>query len=145
QGSKKASEDLLYQGQRLGEDMKVLRAPKNTDDIRLLIALFDIVGKAPQLDNVDVLSKKWITEQDDIREFIEPGERLSAIYRQYESVLLPEACEQEVLAIRQCLMSHGRKWYRFLISDYRKSTKQLAVICRTTLPDDINTRLNYVN
>lgn len=145
QGSKKASEDLLYQGQRLGEDMKVLRAPKNTDDIRLLIALFDIAGKAPQLDNVDVLSKKWITEQEDIREFIEAGERLSAIYRQYESVLLPEAWEQEVLAIRQCLMSHGRKWYRFLISDYRKSTKQLAVICRTTLPDDINTRLNYVN
>ncbi|MEH6305430.1 DUF3320 domain-containing protein [Olivibacter sp. CPCC 100613] len=145
QESKKATEDLLYHGRKLGEDIGAPLIPKSTDDIRLLIDFFGVAGSAPRLDGVDVLSQKWITKQEDIHEFIEAGERLSTIYKQYEQRLLPEAWEHDVLALRQSLMAHGTKWYRFLISDYRKSTKQLAALCHAALPDDLAMKLDYVN
>ncbi|MDI6034702.1 DUF3320 domain-containing protein [Flavobacterium sp. LB2P84] len=87
----------------------------------------------------------WLNNQADIAELLETGIRLQELHTQYDSLIIPEAWDYDVLEIRQNLIVHGSKWYKFLIGDYKNSVKKLSALLTTAIPSDLNTKLEYVN
>ena len=49
------------------------------------------------------------------------------------------------MEIRENLMAHGHKWYKFLIGAYKRSNRQLAALCKQELPRDKEDKLQYVD
>ncbi|MEX2592624.1 MAG: DUF3320 domain-containing protein [Anditalea sp.] len=124
-----------------------LGVPKTCDvpGINLLVNLSDVASKNPGLSGIEIRNPAWLNNKADIKELLEVGSRLSVLHKEYDSVFIPEAWEQNFLEIRQNLIAHGHKWYKFLIGDYKKSIKQLASVLNAPMPEDLPTKIKYVD
>ena len=110
-----------------------------------LVTMSLTASRQPDLHDINITSNQWLLCTADIRELLETGQRLTALHAKYTDILLPEAWDQQVLEIRQNLVLHGDKWYRFMIGAYNKSNQQLAVLCKTALPKETAAKLQYVD
>jgi Superfamily I DNA and RNA helicases and helicase subunits len=122
-----------------------VQPPDSEDAVQSLVKLFHWVEKRPELTDINIKNPAWITQEEDIRELLDTGERLAALHREYDEILLPEAWEQQMIEIRQNILLHGGKWYKFLIGEYKRSVKQLAAFSRQVLPKDANEKLRIVD
>ncbi|MEA5405465.1 DUF3320 domain-containing protein [Arcicella sp. DC2W] len=133
---------------KLVEDVSQFMSVSNPVDKNSTIKLIDITilaSKNPGIKDMVVNDSAWLNHQVDISEILEAGSRLSELHKKYDSIFIPEAWEQNLLEIRQNLITHGHKWYKFLIGDYKKSLKQLAGLLNTSMPEDLDTKLVYIN
>ncbi|RZJ76018.1 MAG: DUF3320 domain-containing protein [Flavobacterium sp.] len=117
----------------------------DTADIKRLITLSKVASTSPDLRDIAIHDASWTTQYEDLRELLDKGERLNQIRQAYEHILLPEAWSQNVLHIRQNLMLHGRKWYKFIIGDYKRSVKELASFSLVPLPDELDSKIKYTD
>jgi len=99
----------------------------------------------PDIAGVQLKHPAWLQQKEDIKEFIETGKRLRQIRQVYDPILIPEAWDQQVLEMRQHLLAFGDKWYKFLNSDYNKTNRQLAALCRSGAPDDLQGKLSCID
>lgn len=123
----------------------IVNTPQDSTSTETLINLAILASQTPGLETITIDDSSWLDNQADIAELIESGSRLATLHKEYDAIFIPEAWEQNVLEIRQNLITHGQKWYNFLIGDYKKSIKQLAGLLNTSLPKDLDTQLLYVN
>lgn len=123
----------------------LMTQPETAKAVEGLIAVAKVIAGSPDLSGIAIRETAWTSNYEDIRELLEKGEKLSKLKAGYEEILLPEAWNKDVLQIRQNLMAHGQKWYKFIIGDYKKSVKELASFARLPLPEDLAGKLKYVD
>lgn len=111
---------------------------------KLLTALLT-AAENPGIQSMAIHDAAWLNSQADIEEMISTGIRIKELHSKYDTVLIPEAWSSDVIGIRQDLIVHGNKWYKFLISDYKNSVKKLSTVLNTAMPSDLATKLEYVN
>jgi very-short-patch-repair endonuclease len=114
-------------------------------EVTALVALLELLSAAPDLREIAVKDPAWSLNYEDIRELLETGKELSDLRLRYENILHAEAWDQQLLEIRQNLVAHGHKWYKFLLGDYKKSVKQLASYAIGGLPDTLEEKLQYID
>jgi very-short-patch-repair endonuclease len=119
--------------------------PLSLAQVTTLVAILELLSAAPDLREIAVKDPAWALNYEDIRELLEAGKELSDLRFRYENILHPEAWDQHVLEIRQNLVAHGHKWYKFLLGDYKKSVKQLASYATGALPDTLEEKLQYID
>ncbi|WP_163399678.1 DUF3320 domain-containing protein [Flavobacterium fluviatile] len=115
------------------------------DDVKLLLKTIKTASENPGLTSMNIIDSAWLNNQADIAELLETGIRLEELHRQYDNLVIPESWDYDLLEIRQNLIVHGSKWYKFLIGDYKNSVKRLSALLTTQVPSDLNTKLEYVN
>ncbi|RAJ33015.1 DUF3320 domain-containing protein [Pedobacter cryoconitis] len=119
--------------------------PPSVADAEKLVALLTFLSNSPDLRDIAVKDQAWLLNQEDIEELFQTGADLSALHGAYENIFYPEAWDQQVLELRQNLIAHGHKWYKFLLGDYKRSIKQLASFTKIALPDALNDRIKYID
>ena len=119
--------------------------PETLSQVLQLITLLEFLSLAPDLRDIAITDQAWASNFEDVKELLETGKALTELRQRYENILQPEAWDQNVLEIRQNLLEHGPKWYKFLLGDYRRSVKQLASLALGPLPDALEERLQYVD
>lgn len=122
-----------------------IRPSTELSDIERLIKTIKTAAENPGITSMNLNDSGWLNNQEDIAELLETGIRLQELHRQYDNLIIPEAWDYDVLEIRQNLIVHGSKWYKFLIGDYKNSVKKLSALLTTETPSDLNTKLDYVN
>lgn len=151
-------EDMLLKafaaGEKLAGEAKVaataaaehigLPSPPDAGAATELVGFLKLLSLQPVLDGMAIAANTWLLNQGDMEELIATGKRWVALREQYKDIFIPEAWQQDVMPIRQNLLLHGRKWYKFIISDYNRSNKLLATLCRSGFPDSIDEKLAYV-
>jgi superfamily I DNA and/or RNA helicase len=115
------------------------------DDVKLLLKTIKTAAENPGITSMNITDSAWLNNQADIAELLENGIRLEELHTQYDNLVIPEAWDYDLLEIRQNLIVHGNKWYKFLIGDYKNSVKKLSALLTTPVPSDLNTKLEYVN
>ncbi|MCC9063679.1 DUF3320 domain-containing protein [Flavobacterium piscisymbiosum] len=115
------------------------------EDIDQLLKTIKTAAENPGLSSINISDPAWLNNQADIAELLETGIRLQEMHKKYDSLVIPEAWDYDLLEVRQNLIVHGSKWYKFLIGDYKNSVKKLAAILTAPLPSDLNEKLEYVN
>ncbi len=118
--------------------------PVNREESLRLAAVAELAAAQPGLQELHIKSSSWLLYRDSIQEALQAGEQLTQLHRQYDDVFLPEAWEQNVLEIRQELLEHGQKWYKFLIGSYNQANKKLKALCKAPLPKETGEKLQYV-
>lgn len=119
--------------------------PENREAAMALAQTLELLAQHPGVAGVAVAQKDWLEKQEAIAAWLAAGHRFAAIKQQYQDLIIPEAWSQDVMPIRQELMVHGNKWYRFLIGSYKKAVKQLQGLSKTALPKNLETRLQWVD
>jgi very-short-patch-repair endonuclease len=140
----KATEQLLELSEQIARNFKI-DVPKKYDDSIALLAFLDLISQSPDLKGINIRTNEWILRKSDIEEILTSGKELTVLHEKYSEILLPEAWEQNVLGIRQSLLKHGNKWYKFLIGDYKKSNAQLASLCKASLPKENSSKIEFVD
>lgn len=101
--------------------------------------------EAPKLEGVRINTGDWQARSDDIRDLLQTGSALAAIIEQYDSVLIPDAWDQDLLETRQHLFNYGGKWWRFLSSNYRNARNHFDGICRVEAPKAVEKKIEIVD
>ncbi|RAJ88243.1 AAA domain-containing protein [Chitinophaga dinghuensis] len=122
-----------------------LPVPQQMAVAEVLADICEVIGAQPDIRGINAAHPAWTNQGHLIREILEAGQQAATLRQQYQNILIPEAWEQELLQVRQDLLAHGNKWYKFLIGSYRRSKQQLAALCLQGLPEDNTTRLQYVD
>lgn len=122
-----------------------LPVPAKSSELPTLLATALLVLKSPDLRGIHITAAGWIQQAADIEGLIQNGNTFSKIRSEYKDLLHPEAWQLPVLEIRSNLVTHGRKWYKFLIGSYKQSVKQLAMVCKSPLPGDLAGKLQYAD
>ena len=136
---------LRDSSEKLAQRLK-FKMPDTCEAVESLIRMARRVLKAPNLEGVAVQSTEWLTQTDDLEAGLSAEERLSELHSEHDSILIPEAWEQDVLEIRQMLAAYGSKWWRFLTRKYRRARSQLAGLCtRGELPKSQGARLRMLD
>ena len=144
--SKAAFQQLRHLRQRAEAVTKLLgiKPPASLKGARAYHHLALFILEAPDLDGVLIEDGAWIQQAQAIEQAVATGRRHDEIRNNYDARLIPEAWSQQVLPLRQSLITYGPKWWRFFVSDYRKAKAQLAGLCRQELPKDHAAQLDLV-
>ncbi|GGH63118.1 DNA polymerase III delta prime subunit/very-short-patch-repair endonuclease [Filimonas zeae] len=135
----------LQQEARLLAEHLGLPVPACSGDVTPLLTIAQLVLKCPDVQGVNVSSAGWLQQAAGIEEILNNGHTLADIRKTYKDLLHPEAWQLPVLEIRNNLITHGHKWYKFLIGSYKQSVKQLAIVSKTVLPKDVAGKLQYAD
>jgi len=123
----------------------LLPVAENIASLKFLLNQLELASKAPDIVDLNIVSDMWLLKRQDIKDLLAAGDELDSLYSSYKDKLIPEAWSQDILDIRQNLVVHGNKWYKFLIGSYRKANQRLASLLRVPLPVDVSERLNIVD
>ena len=135
---------LKDSAEQLAQNLK-LTVPDTCEGVKNLIRVACRALDAPNLVGANVQSTEWRTHRNDLEVGLSAGERLSDLYSEHDSILIPEAWEQNVLEIRQMLAAYGGKWWRPLSGKYRRAYNELTGLCTQPLPKTQEARLRIVD
>ena len=100
---------------------------------------------APDLTGMQLRSPEWEVHRKELGVLLAAGSELERLRRDYDPVLIPSAWGQDVLELRQTLVTKGRKLWRLLSREYRRAKNRLSGLCRTTLPSGIEAQIELVD
>lgn len=139
-----ATEKLIHSLKALSEYMD-LPEPVDGTEIKKILNTAEWAAKNPGIASMPLADPAWLNNQNDIADLLETISKLSRLHSTYDPVFIPEAWSQDVLDIRQNIMEHGKKWYKFIIGDYKRSVKKLASFLQGAMPDGAEKKLDLVN
>ncbi|NSL91159.1 DUF3320 domain-containing protein [Chitinophaga sp. Mgbs1] len=120
-------------------------APANVNAATQLADLCALLATQPDIAGLNIHSKAWLLQEQDVAEWLAAGKLKGEIQTAYQQLLIPEAYDQQVMEIRENLLAHGAKWYKFLIGAYKRSNRQLAALCKNGLPAGNDEKLRYID
>ena len=135
---------LKDSSEQLAQHLK-LPVPDTCEAVESLIRAARRALDAPNLAGANVQSTEWQTHRNDLEMGLSAGERLSELHSEHDSILIPEAWQQNVLEIRQMLAAYGGKWWRRLSGKYRRACNELTGLCTQPLPKTQEVRLRIVD
>lgn len=139
-----ATEVLRDEAQDVAEAIGI-KIPVNREECMRLASCTQLLSAKPDLRGLNIRNQAWLLKQAEIKEVLQTGKRLTELHNSYSEVFLPEAWEQDVLEIRQELVAHGSKWYKFMIGSYNNAVKKLKAISKTTIPQETDEKLKWVD
>ncbi len=105
----------------------------------------DRVTESSQLIAANHRDHAWTTHAPVLRELRTCAEQYAELRARYETVLIPEAWDADVLSIRQALSAYGAKWWRFASGSWRGAMSGLRGLCRTAPPKEAADCLELVD
>lgn len=142
--AREATEVLRDEAQDVAEAIGI-KTPVNREECMRLASCTQLLSAKPDLRGLNIRNQAWLLKQAEIKEVLQTGKRLTELHNSYAEVFLPEAWEQDVLEIRQELIAHGSKWYKFMIGSYNNAVKKLKAISKTTIPQETEEKLKWVD
>ena len=115
------------------------------DDLERAIRTARRAVEAPALLGADHRHPSWAIEVERIAEVASGARRYAEVRSGHDSVLLPEAWDQDVFAERQALGAYRDKWWRFLSRRYRNASRRVRGLCRDAAPDTVVRRIEIVD
>lgn len=112
----------------------MLSQPASLHDIDVVCRAARRAATAPKLQGIRLSTQDWQLRRDALRDLIKAGRRMSALKQQHASNLLDVAWEQDMLPIRQVLMTYGPKWWKFMSGAYKQAKGQLQSLSKAPLP-----------
>ncbi|MCB0032534.1 MAG: DUF3320 domain-containing protein [Anaerolineales bacterium] len=112
-----------------------LSEPQTMAEIKQTVTAAERIVNAPNLFALDIANRAWYNQAPQITAALDAGERIAYLQQEYDDWLIPAAWSQDVLDIRQPLIVHGNRTFRFLSSDYREAKNKLLGLCRQELPE----------
>ena len=101
--------------------------------------------EAPELRGADHRAPEWVVEAARIAELTEAARSFSDLRSRHAAVLIPEAWDADVLAVRQALGAYRDKWWRFLSGRYRAARRAVAGLCRGKVPGTVLKQIALVD
>lgn len=123
----------------------MLSQPVTVQDIDVVCRAARRAAQAPRLQGVQLSTQDWQLRRDALRALIDAGQAMSALRQQFGTMLIDVAWEQDLLQVRQVLLSHGSKWWRFLSSDFKQAKGRLQSLARSELPKAASEMLKMVD
>ncbi len=121
-----------------------IATPQNLRQLDRQLINAQILLRVPNLYEVDLHSALWPTEGDALVAGLQAGLRIHNHKLTYGKWLIPEAWTQNVIQIRQGLMS-GPKIWRTLSGRYRAAKQELTGLCRRQLPKEWEEQIGAVD
>lgn len=115
------------------------------DDLERAVRTARRAVEAPALLGADHRHAGWAAEAERIAEVAGAARRYVEVRARHDSVLLPEAWDQDVLAERQALGAYRDKWWRFLSRRYRDASRSVRGLCRDEAPDTVIQKIQLVD
>ena len=123
----------------------MLSQPATLEDITVVCRAARRAEQAPKLAGVQLSTQDWQVRRDTLRTLIDAGRHMTAVHQAYASQLLEVAWEQDLLPVRQALLSHGRKWWRFMSGEFKNSRRHLQSLAKEALPKASGDMLKMVD
>ena len=123
----------------------VLSQPVTAQDIDVVCRAARRAALAPRLHGVQLSTQDWQLRRDALRALIESGRVMSTLRKQFDPHLLDIAWTQDLLPVRQVLLSHGSKWWRFISGTYKQAKARLQALARQALPSLVSEMLAMVD
>ena len=114
-------------------------------DVERMIRTARTALEAPAIGGANHRSPGWVAEAARIEEVAEAARSFARIRSRHDSVLIPEAWDENVLAERQALRAYGDKWWRFLSGPFRAARRRLAGLCRGEAPRAVREQIELVD
>ena len=128
----------------LQESARLVDSDPDLEKVARLIHTVSRATEKPDLRDVDHQHPDWTLRHDDIEEIAREVLEFSELHSRYESILIPEAWDQNVLSYRRPLMEYGNKWWRFLSGQYRAARNGLYGLCRSETPSEGSAQVKIV-
>lgn len=106
----------------------------SVEGLRRDSALARHLGAAPDLTGLDVRSSGWQSEA--VPGVIGAGMAYAHVHASYDSLLLPQAWDKNVLQLRAALHDHVHHFWRDLTSDYRRAKREVRSLFASLPPTD---------
>ena len=110
-------------------------------DTRRLVPLGEFVGLAPKLDVKVIADDVWTVRHSEITALVERGLSYAQARRQLETVLVPDAWNEDLSEITHQFTDHGRSWFRWLCPEYRKAVRRFQGFHQGPAPRLVGHRL----
>ena len=123
----------------------MLGQPVAVQDIDIVCRAARRASQAPRLQGVRLSTQDWQLRRDALRALIQAGEAMAVLRQKFDPLLVDVAWEQDLLPVRQVLLSHGSKWWRFLSGAFNRAKGRLQALARTKLPKAANEMLKLVD
>lgn len=132
---------LMKLKEKLTEYTHVLNFPLITDlqSTQTFIKALQSVISSPDLSGVQIKSELWLERQDELEKWVTAGKALTILHEKYDDLLIPEAWDQDLFAIRKSIITYQDKWWKFLSAEYRKSKNSIVALFKN--PKDKTIRL----
>ena len=122
--------------ERLGQYLQVTVPAENLAAVDALTSMALLASDAPDIQGVNHRSPVWSTRADELRAISRDSLALAEVRAEYDTVLIPEAWESDVLKYREPMRTWGSRRWRFLSGAYRAARAGLSGLCRGDLPND---------
>ena len=133
--AKVQTEHISSLSTQLAADIQ-LQAPDNESDVAIICRAATRASESPRLEGVRLNSLEWQARLDDLKYLIEAGVKCADLHARFDSQLIPDAWNQDLLVERQSFVTYGKKWWRLLSGEYRRAKARLAGLCKIHLPSD---------
>lgn len=112
---------------------------------KILLDLLSSIKDKPTLNSLNLKSSFWQNHSNEIFEIIGLGRSNQKIRQLYSQLLYEDIWGQNILQIRNQINLNGSKWWRFLISDYRKAVSEFKTFFNSQPPKNKRERLNIIS
>lgn len=123
----------------------MLGQPATLQDMAVVCRAARRAQEAPKLTGVHFSTQDWQLRRDALRALLAAGKAMSQLHTAFVPRLIDQAWEKDLLSVRQALLSHGSKWWRFLSSEFRAAKGQLQALAKTELPKAVPEMLAMVD
>ena len=115
----------------------LLGQPATLQDMAAVCRAARRAQEAPKLTGLNLSIQDWQLRSDALRALITAGQEMSQIRTAFASRFIDQAWDKDLLPVRQALLTHGSKWWRFLSSEFRAAQGQLQSLARAQLPKTV--------
>lgn len=109
--------------------------------VRQLVDSIDWLRKAPPATDLPAIQTDlscW-SDIDSLQKLIVSGKTIQAVRTEHGAMLLDQAWDQDVLALRGVWATTGERWWRLASGDFRQARRTLQSLLKGDLPEDAQT------
>lgn len=112
----------------------MLSQPVTLQDIEVVCRAARRAEQAPKLTGVQLSTQDWQLRREALRELIASGAKMTDVRGRFDGLMLDVAWEHDLQSVRQALLSHGDKWWRFLSGEFKDAKRRLQSVAKNVLP-----------
>ena len=142
------SQKYLSQLQKGAEALSqrlMLSHPVTLEDISVVCRAARRAEQAPKLVGVQLSTQDWQLRRDALRSLINAGRAMNSVQETYGSYFIEVAWVQDLLPVRQALLSYGTKWWRFMSGEFKGAKRRLQSLATHELPKAVADMLKMVD
>ena len=110
------------------------------------LAAAKLAVRAPDASGLDLSAPQWESNTERILQLLARGLRWNRIHTAYDSLLLPQAWDNNFQDAILALNTDGRsRWKRWVSSSYKQAKRQLAAAMRGELPVDVDQQVSLID